>query len=55
MVQEKEHLRYAAYFLVALAALIAGLLLGQLVGPPDRGSRADWPKSSEPRPREIMP
>ena len=54
MIQEKDRLRYFAYVLVALVALLTGLVLGQLVGPPERGSRADWPEPAMPRPREIV-
>ena len=43
MIQEKDRLRYFAHILVALVALITCVALGQLVGPPERGSRADWP------------
>lgn len=54
MVQEKDRLRYFAYVLVALVALLTGVVLGQLIGPPERGSRADWPEPAMPRPRKIF-
>jgi hypothetical protein len=43
------------YVLVALAAFIAGLILGGAGNPPPHGSRIDWPKPSETRPRQILP
>ena len=54
MVQEKDRLRYSAYVLVALVALLTGVVLGQLISPPGRGSRANWPEPAMPRPREIF-
>ena len=56
MVMEDEHSRYWTYLLVALAAFIAGLALGQLsatrgVG----GSRIHWPAPSVPHPRSLQP
>ena len=54
MVQEEDRLRYFAYVLVALVAFLTGVMLGQLVGPRERGSRADWPEPAMPRPREIF-
>jgi hypothetical protein len=54
MVQEKDRLRYSAYVLVAFVALLTGVVLGQLIGPPERGSRANWPEPAMPRPREIF-
>ena len=54
MVQEKDRLRYFAYVLVALVALLTGVVLGQLIGLSERGSRADWPEPAMPRPRKIF-
>ena len=54
MTQENDRLRSFAYVLVALAALLTGVVLGQLIGPPERGSRADWPEPAMPRPRKIF-
>jgi hypothetical protein len=54
MTQEKDRQRNLGYVFVALLALLAGLVLGQLVGPPERGSRADWPEPAASRPREIV-
>ncbi len=46
---EPDRVRAAAYLLVALVALLTGLILGVLSGPSDHGSRAGWPAATNPR------
>ena len=44
MIQDKDHFRYWAYFFVALAALLTGIILGQLGREASAGgSRGGWP------------
>jgi hypothetical protein len=41
--------RLASYVLVALAAFLAGYVLGLIANQPSAGSRADWPAPENPR------
>jgi hypothetical protein len=47
-----DHARFTAYLLVALAALLAGFLLGMACRQGPGSSRADWPP---PNPRALSP
>jgi hypothetical protein len=56
MVMEDERSRYWTFLLVALAAFIVGMAMGQLsatrgVG----GSRIPWPAQAVPHPRSLQP
>jgi hypothetical protein len=55
MPREIHHAELTAYFLIAIAALLTGFLLGQLHGPAPDGSRIDWPKPNPPHPRSLNP
>ncbi len=56
MVIEEERSRAWTYLLVALAAFVAGLAMGQLGSVRGQGhSRIDWPAPSVPHPRTLTP
>ena len=44
--QQDENLRHTGYFVVALAGLIAGMILGFLSAQTEAGSRIKWPERS---------
>ena len=52
--REPDRIRLSAYVLVAIVALLTGLILGSLSGPPDNGSRAGWPPPPT-NPRSLNP
>ncbi len=41
--RDRDRLTRAAHIVIALAAFLAGLMLGQLGGDAPRGSRIPWP------------
>ena len=47
-----DRARLTAYVLVAVAAFLAGLIIGVATGSGTGGSRADWPP---PNPRALSP
>ena len=51
---EPDRLRLSAYILVALLALLAGIIIGVFSGQSDQGSRAGWPPAN-PNPRSLSP
>jgi hypothetical protein len=56
MVMDDERSRTWAYVLVALAAFILGMALGQLGAVRSPGpSRVDWPGPVVPHPRSLQP
>ncbi len=44
--KKEDHLRHLGYFVVALAALITGMILGYLGAQTPGGSRIAWPARS---------
>ena len=55
---EEDRLRYVAYVVIAMAALIVGLILGRLSGPITlHDSRIAWPSPDSilPHPRSLQP
>ena len=56
MVMDDERSRYWSYLLVALAAFIIGMALGQLASTRGvGGSRVPWPAPAVPHPRSLQP
>ena len=51
---EPDRLRLSAYILVALFALLAGIIIGVFSGQSDQGSRAGWPPPPT-NPRSLSP
>jgi hypothetical protein len=51
---ETDRLRLSAYVLVALLALLAGIIIGVFSGQSDQGSRAGWPPAAT-NPRSLSP
>jgi hypothetical protein len=56
MEQDERHSCSWTYALVALAAFIMGMALGQLGAVRDMGrSRIAWPEATPPHPRSLQP
>ena len=49
--------RSVAYVVIAIVSFIAGVMVGQLAGPPRGDSRVGWPTpdSVRPHPRSLQP
>ncbi len=57
-VPEKDHLRGTGYVVVAIAAFVLGVIIGQLGERPPEGSRGHRPSPSapvRPHPRSFQP
>jgi len=48
-------LRYYGYIALALAAFLAGLIVGQRNKPDPRDSRIEWTTPPQPHPRSLQP
>jgi hypothetical protein len=55
--EKEDHLRHLGYFIVALASLITGMILGYLGAQTRAGSRIQWSERSalQINPRSLKP
>ena len=52
---DSDRPQVAAYYIIAIVALVVGMMIGSLGRGTSGGSRIDWPKPSVPHPRSISP